>query len=79
MGCVCRPELCMKIELAIFECVKRFCCILNQLFPVARSQPNTGQEELEFAAMRIEALKLARQIALSSFRSEVPGLCLPCV
>ncbi|KAM6306200.1 transforming acidic coiled-coil-containing protein 2 isoform 2-T2 [Aegotheles albertisi] len=28
------------------------------------------QEELEFAAMRIEALKLARQIALSSFRSE---------
>ncbi|KAM8806387.1 transforming acidic coiled-coil-containing protein 2 [Eudromia elegans] len=27
------------------------------------------QEELEFAAMRIEALKLARQIALSSFRS----------
>ncbi|KAM6265725.1 transforming acidic coiled-coil-containing protein 2 isoform 2-T2 [Porphyrio hochstetteri] len=28
------------------------------------------QEELEFAAMRIEALKLARQIALSSFCSE---------
>ncbi|XP_074446345.1 transforming acidic coiled-coil-containing protein 2 isoform X4 [Larus michahellis] len=28
------------------------------------------QEELEFAAMRIEALKLARQITLSSFRSE---------
>uniref|UniRef100_A0A8C3JYQ4 Transforming acidic coiled-coil containing protein 2 n=1 Tax=Calidris pygmaea TaxID=425635 RepID=A0A8C3JYQ4_9CHAR len=28
------------------------------------------QEELEFAAMRIEALKLARQIALSSFRPE---------
>ncbi|XP_042719750.1 transforming acidic coiled-coil-containing protein 2 isoform X6 [Lagopus leucura] len=27
------------------------------------------QEELEFAAMRIEALKLARQITLSSFRS----------
>ncbi|XP_026707352.1 transforming acidic coiled-coil-containing protein 2 [Athene cunicularia] len=37
------------------------------------------QEELEFAAMRIEALKLARQITLSSFRSEVSGLCLPCV
>ncbi|KAL2302734.1 hypothetical protein Nmel_010182, partial [Mimus melanotis] len=28
------------------------------------------QEELEFAAMRIEALKLARQIALSSLRSK---------
>ncbi|XP_071605681.1 transforming acidic coiled-coil-containing protein 2 isoform X5 [Heliangelus exortis] len=28
------------------------------------------QEELEFAAMRIEALKLARQIALSSFHSK---------
>ncbi|XP_067996508.1 transforming acidic coiled-coil-containing protein 2 isoform X5 [Melanerpes formicivorus] len=28
------------------------------------------QEELEFAAMRIEALKLARQIALSSFYAE---------
>lgn len=37
------------------------------------------QEELEFAAMRIEALKLARQIALSSLRSKVPALCLPCV
>ncbi|NXR41985.1 TACC2 protein, partial [Zosterops hypoxanthus] len=32
------------------------------------------QEELEFAAMRIEALKLARQIALSSLRSKVPAL-----
>lgn len=29
--------------------------------------------------MRIEALKLARQIALSSLRSKVPALCLPCV
>ncbi|KFU94438.1 Transforming acidic coiled-coil-containing protein 2, partial [Chaetura pelagica] len=37
------------------------------------------QEELEFAAMRIEALKLARQIALASFCSQVPSLCLPCV
>lgn len=69
----------MKIERSVFECVKRFYCLLNQLFPVACSQPNPGQEELEFAAMRIEALKLARQIALSSFCSEVPGLCLPCV
>lgn len=28
--------------------------------------PPLGQEELEFAVMRIEALKLARQIALAS-------------
>lgn len=30
------------------------------------SYPTLGQEELEFAIMRIEALKLARQIALAS-------------
>ncbi|XP_074151879.1 transforming acidic coiled-coil-containing protein 2 isoform X6 [Sminthopsis crassicaudata] len=39
------------------------------------------QEELEFAVMRIEALKLARQIALASFSSldtKVPAPCLEC-
>ncbi|ETE64304.1 Transforming acidic coiled-coil-containing protein 2, partial [Ophiophagus hannah] len=40
------------------------------------------QEELEFAAMRIEALKLAKQITLSSFKSldtevsPVPAVCV---
>lgn len=34
--------------------------------PCGRSHPPIGQEELEFAIMRIEALKLARQIALAS-------------
>lgn len=35
-------------------------------FPTVCSPPPLGQEELEFAVMRIEALKLARQIALAS-------------
>lgn len=35
-------------------------------FPTVCSPQPLGQEELEFAVMRIEALKLARQIALAS-------------
>lgn len=35
-------------------------------FPWSAHTPPLGQEELEFAIMRIEALKLARQIALAS-------------
>lgn len=35
-------------------------------FPSGLLAPPLGQEELEFAVMRIEALKLARQIALAS-------------
>lgn len=35
-------------------------------FPTVCSPLPLGQEELEFAIMRIEALKLARQIALAS-------------
>lgn len=34
-------------------------------FPRGLLIPALGQEELEFAVMRIEALKLARQIALA--------------
>lgn len=51
-------------------------------FPCTLSQPSHWQEELEFAAMRIEALKLARQITLSSFNSldtevsPVPAVCV---
>lgn len=57
-----------------------FFSVLTTLFSLwGPPHPTLWQEELEFAAMRIEALKLARQIALSSLRSKVPGVCLPCV
>lgn len=47
-------------------------------FPTVRSPLPLGQEELEFAIMRIEALKLARQIALASRSrqdTKVPVCC----
>lgn len=67
----------LKYNIPLLNALNIFAMFLMHFFPLACSQPNTWQEELEFAAMRIEALKLARQITLSSFRSEVPVLCLP--
>lgn len=70
----------LKSNISFLSASNIFYHVLTTFFsPWGPPHRTLWQEELEFAAMRIEALKLARQIALSSLRSKVPALCLPCV
>lgn len=63
-----------RLRVGVWELLPR---VVTHL-PVVSSPLPAGQEELEFAIMRIEALKLARQIALASRSrqdAKVPVCC----
>lgn len=79
--CVCFPEYLLRhIHVAhlFLGCGQTFPSCLAAFSLRSAHSPPLRQEELEFAIMRIEALKLARQIALAARSrqdTKVPVCC----